>query len=239
MKAYERKIAREFGMVVMLAEPDVLHLREISQRNTSILRVPYAVEVDYFARTRRCQSADSPVFVFVGRLNYLPNADAVNQLITDVWPQLKERWRHGRLRVIGAQPGPRLRSLVASSGVELVADVEDVRTELQDANALLVPMRIGSGVQTKILEAMAARVPVVCSTFANVGLGAEPGHHLLLADSPEEYVQQCQRIIRSKDFERQLVEDAYEWVASRHSVEVFDETFVRSCGELLGRFPHG
>ena len=170
--------------------------------------------------------------MFVGRLGYIPNHDAVRQLVTRVWPAIRTRWPRARLRVVGAGPSRDLRQLIASRNVELAADVEDVRKELEEATALMVPMRLGTGVQTKVLEAMASGVPVICSAFANAGIDAAPGEHLLVADSPQEYVAAAQRLIEEPAFAENLVAGARNWVLDQHAPEVFNTNFIRLCGEV-------
>jgi len=233
MAGFERRIVEEFGRVAVLAQPDLRYLRSLSLRSASVVRVPYAVDLAYFSQTVRRPAADPPVFIFVGRLGYIPNADAVRQLVTRVWPAIKARWPRARLRVVGARPGPGLRSLLASHGVELAADVDDVRREHEQATALLVPMRLGTGVQTKVLEAMAARVPVICSSFANGGLNAIPDEQLLIADTPAEFVRQAERLVRDPRFAERLVATAHHWVSARHSPAAFGESFLGLCGDLV------
>ena len=232
MMSVERAILAEFGRVAVLAHPDRRYLEALSSLTAPIVRVPYAVDLAYFSQTVRRPVADPPLFMFVGRLGYIPNHDAVRQLVTRVWPAIRTRWPRARLRVVGAGPSRDLRQLLASRNVELAADVEDVRKELEEATALMVPMRLGTGVQTKVLEAMASGVPVICSGFANAGINAAPGEHLLVADSPQEYVAAAQRLIEEPAFAENLVAGARRWVLDQHAPEVFNTNFIRLCGEV-------
>jgi glycosyltransferase involved in cell wall biosynthesis len=233
MARFERRIVEEFGRAAALAQPDLRYLRSLSPRSAAVVRVPYSVDLAYFSQTVRRPVADPPQFIFVGRLGYIPNADAVRQLVTTVWPAVRARWPRARLRVVGAGPGSSLRSLLASHRVELAADVDDIRREHEEATALLVPMRMGTGVQTKVLEAMAAGVPVICSTFANAGLNATPGDQLLIADTPQEYVSQAERLVQDANFTEGLVARARTWVSTNHAPAVFKASFLGMCSDLV------
>jgi glycosyltransferase involved in cell wall biosynthesis len=133
---------------------------------------------------------------------------------------------------VGAGPGRGLRALLASRDVELAADVDDVRKELEEATALLVPMRLGTGVQTKVLEAMAAGVPVICSSFANSGINATPGEHLLVADTPAEYVASAEPLITDPALAERLTARARSWVVAQHAPAVFNASFKRAYSEV-------
>ncbi len=214
MMNVERAILAEFGRVAVLAHPDRRYLEALSSLTAPIVQVPYAVDLAYFSQTVRRPVADPPLFMFVGRLGYIPNQDAVRQLVTRVWPAIRTRWPRARLRVVGAGPSRDLRQLLASRNVELAADVEDVRQELEEATALMVPMRLGTGVQTKVLEAMAS---------------------LLVADSPQEYVAAAQRLIEEPAFAENLVAGARRWVLDQHAPAVFNTNFIRLCSEVARR----
>ena len=233
MMTLERIIVEQFGRVAVLAQPDLLHLRSLSPLAAPIIRVPYSVDLAYFSRTIRRPRKDPPLFVFVGRLGYLPNQDAVRQLVTRVWPAIRARWPGARMRVVGARPEKNLRLLLARQGVELAADVDDVRNELEEATALMVPMRMGTGVQTKVLEAMAAGVPVICSAFANGGLNATPSEHLLIAESPDEYVMHAERLVEDPAFSEDLVARARTWVSTQYGSAVFKASFMSLCHDLV------
>jgi polysaccharide biosynthesis protein PslH len=232
MMRAERTIVAQFQRVAVLAQPDLRYLASLSSLPSALVRVPYAVDIAYFSQTVRRQLASPPLFIFVGQLGYIPNQDAVRQLVTRIWPVIRRRWPQARLRVVGAGPGRDLRALLASRDVELAADVADVRTELEDATALLVPMRLGTGVQTKVLEAMAAGVPVICSRFANSGIDATAGEQLLVADTPEEYVARAEPLIQDAAFAARLTARARSWVVAEHAPDLFKASFMRAYGEV-------
>ncbi len=225
MSLQEQRICAEFGRTAILSWEDQVFLSKQGCKAGKVVRLPYPVDVQYFADTVRHPDLTRPIFAFVGRLNYLPNKDAAVQLITRIWPLIKRRIPLARLRIIGARPDGALRRLIADKGGELCADVADIRPALSDIAALIVPMRIGGGVQTKILEAMAARVPVVCSGFASDGIGATPDQHALIADTPEAFADQAIRLVKDQSLSS-LVGSAWDWVSSQYSREQFDSQLL-------------
>jgi uncharacterized protein (UPF0276 family) len=96
-------------------------------------------------------------------------------------------------------------------------------------------MRMGGGIQSKILEAMAARLPVVCSGFANLGISATPGEHLLIAESPSDYVKFTSRLVSDHVAANRLAESAYAWVSATQSQEAFTRHLLESVEKMLQR----
>lgn len=131
--------------------------------------------------------------VFTGAMDYWPNVDAVSWFAAEVLPLLRQRWPALRLHIVGRNPTPAVRAL-AGDAVAVTGTVPDVRPYLQHAAAVVAPLRLARGVQNKVLEAMAMARPVVCATDCIAAIGAEPGRHLLAADTPQEYLAHLDRL---------------------------------------------
>ncbi|HZB97172.1 MAG TPA: glycosyltransferase, partial [Candidatus Sulfotelmatobacter sp.] len=216
MTRYESELCGSFAMVGVVSREDARHLRARAATPRRVVHLPYAVDVDRFSSLPHVAPAD-PTFAFIGRLGYLPNRLAAETLMTTIWPLLQARWPRARLVIAGRDPSPSLRRTARSRGVELLGDVPDVRPILARSSAVLVPMATGGGVQTKLLEAMAAGVPVVCTSFATLGL--EPGgrDHVLQAETPEAFRRQVERLLEQPAFATHLAAGAQRWVRERHS----------------------
>lgn len=130
-----------------------------------------------------------PLMIFSGNLGYFVNADAARWWLDEVAPKLAARLPEARLLVAGARPGRALKRAAARAGANLVASPPDLGALLSRAQVSLAPMRCGSGVPIKILEAWAQGLPVVASPWAAAGTTAEPGRELEIADTPEEWVE--------------------------------------------------
>lgn len=137
--------------------------------------------------------------------------------------------------IAGADPPAWLVRMARRPGVHLARDVPDIRGYLSGATAMFVPMRMGGGVQTKVLEAMASRVPVVCSSHANAGLQATPDEHLLIATSPQEYAQKLSLLIRRPALGEAIRNRAQRWVEEHHSPRAFAGVLVAECEHLAAR----
>src|SRR5262249_16599276 len=144
--------------------------------------------------------------LFVGSMDYHANEDAVLHFASEVWPDLRRRCPGLVFTVVGRRPSARLTRLSSIEGVEVTGAVRDVRPYYREAVAAVAPLRIGGGSRLKILEAMAAGVPVVSSTLGAEGLDVTRDHNILIADSPAEYATALSRIYQDRSVWRALSE---------------------------------
>jgi glycosyltransferase involved in cell wall biosynthesis len=124
----------------------------------------------------------APKIVFVGLMDYSPNVEAATSFTQHIWPLLRERFPNLELWIVGASPAPAVLQLGAVEGVTVTGTVPDVRPYYRDVLAAIVPLRTGGGTRLKILEAMAAGVPVISTPLGAEGLSVTPGENILMAD---------------------------------------------------------
>lgn len=201
------------------------------ERRQLLARVPGAqvhvvgngVDTAYFnAAAGAAERAD---IVFVGSMNYHANIDAAVWMAREVWPAVRLQNPALRLCLVGCDPAPEVRALSAVEGVVVTGTVEDLRPYYGRALAAVAPLRSGSGTRLKILEAMAAGVPVVSTTLGAEGLEVQPGRDFIVADSAAEMSRALldlardagarQRLIASA---RGVVESLYDWSALARSL---------------------
>lgn len=139
---------------------------------------------------------DPSRILFLGSLDWRPNQDGVRVLIDDVFPRVQRAEPTARLVVVGRKPPPWLKELASRPGVELHADVPDVRPFLHAAGVLAVSLRVGGGSRLKILEALATGLPVVTTTVGVEGLRLIDGEHCDVADTAEAFAAALVDVLR-------------------------------------------
>ena len=159
--------------------------------------------------------------LFLGNFQHLPNLDACDHLMAEIWPRVRARRPEARLTVVGAHAPERLRRWDGRDGIEVVGAVPEVLPYYQRYRLLVAPIRAGSGTRLKILEAMACELPVVSTSLGAEGIDARAGEHLLIADSPGQIADAVERLLADDDLRdrlaasgRRLVEAGYDWDAS-------------------------
>ncbi len=119
--------------------------------------------------------------VFVGSMNYHANIEAACWFVKRIWPQVRKSFPEWRFTLVGSDPHPDVLALGEERGVEVTGTVPDVRPYYREAVAAVVPLRVGGGTRLKILEAMAAGVPVISTPLGAEGLDLSPGKDILIA----------------------------------------------------------
>jgi glycosyltransferase involved in cell wall biosynthesis len=186
-RKYERFERHAFAsvsrVVTVSAEDAELAHERFGASNIDV--VDNGVDVDYYRDVR--PESHSYDILYLGALDWRPNLDALGLLLDIVFPAVRASLPQARLRIVGRRPPVWLRErIVGMEGVELHADVPDVRPHLAASAVLAVPLRIGGGSRLKILEALAAGLPVVSTRVGAEGLALSPEEDYTLADTPEE-----------------------------------------------------
>jgi polysaccharide biosynthesis protein PslH len=177
---------------------------------------------------------DDHELLYVGQLGYRPNEAAVIQLIDEVLPLVRRAVPDARLRIVGREPGDAVRRR-AGPFVEVVGEVPEVMPYLRAARVLVVPLLAGSGTRLKILEAMAAGIPVVTTAVGAAGLDATPGRHLLIGDTPAELAEHAADVLTDGHLARSLSESARLLVESCYDWPVVAQPMLDLHADLTGR----
>ncbi len=203
LRRYEAQVAKSAHRVIAVSEADRAALLAL-EPTLNIAVVPNGVDAAYSGAIP-WQGQDSRRLVFVGSMDFRPNIDAMVWFCHHILPLIRQEEPQASLTIVGRQP-PTAAQRLASEAVTVTGEVADVRPYLAQAAALVVPLRFGGGTRFKVLEALAARVPVVSTTLGAEGIGAIDGQELLLADDPQAFAQAVLRLFRQPELTERLTE---------------------------------
>ncbi len=202
---------------------------------------PIPIDLDYYTpRPAGRPRPAHPTVLFTGLLLHPPNVDAALFFLREVWPLVRARHPQARFQVAGAMPAAELRAACARTpGVELHADVPDIRPLFWDAAVYVVPMRFGGGVRQKVLEAWAMQVPVVLTRMAAEGSAARADRNAFLVDDPAAMAAEISRLITRPADAEAHVRQAYVDVRDAHGLASacagFEELVQRATAVARGR----
>lgn len=183
---YERAVLQRANRVVAVSRDDATLLGERFGVPDAAV-VDNGVDVSYFAAVGATRRPDPKQILFLGSLDWRPNLDGIDLLLTRVMPEVLATEPDAHLTVVGRNPPPALvRRLRREPNVELHADVDDVRPYLARSSVMAVPLRIGGGSRLKILEAIASGLPVVSTRIGCEGLIFEPGRDLSVVENEDQ-----------------------------------------------------
>jgi sugar transferase (PEP-CTERM/EpsH1 system associated) len=186
VRRYEAWLGKQFDACSVNAprERDVL----AGYVHTPISVIPNGVDLEYFEPTRSSGRSYVPNrLVFTGNMSYRPNVEAVQHLVTEVLPRIRREIPDVQLCIVGMDPTPAVQRLAEGDRVVVTGKVDDIRPYFDSAAVAVAPLRVARGLQNKVLEAMAMRVPVVASPAAFEGVSAVAGRDLLVAADPTAF----------------------------------------------------
>lgn len=225
MFSCEGDACRRAGHVIAVSEIDASRMREIYEV-TRISAIPTGVDLDFFAPPATVEPRQD--LVFVGSMDWIPNIDAVNYFLDEIFPKINARRPETTLAIVGRTPGAELRARVANDPrITITGTVPDVRPWLWGARLSVVPLRIGGGTRLKIYEAMAARLPVVSTAIGAEGLATDAPHNIRLADDPEAFARECTGLLDDEAERCRMADAAYAMVSQQFSWERVATAFER------------
>lgn len=157
--------------------------------------------------------------VFIGSMNYEPNVDGVLYFAREILPIILKMRPDAVLEIVGTNPTAEVRSLAAHGSIRVIGAVDEIAPYLRDAQISVVPLRMGSGTRLKIVEALAAKSPVVSTTIGAEGLSLENGVHLNIEDDAVGFANACVRLLDNPELRCRMATDGYRQVQSAYSWE--------------------
>jgi sugar transferase (PEP-CTERM/EpsH1 system associated) len=173
----------------------------------ALLRLP-SEQMRFKSLSSRRKSLGAKI-IFIGTMNYHPNADAVQYFAEHIFPLIRQKCPQAGFEIVGRCPPRSVMRLDRFEGIKVVGEVADARPYLLRADVSVAPMRIARGVQNKVLEAMAMGIPVVATAGAVQGIEVSDGQEVLIGNYPEEFAAQVIRLLSDADLRKTITTNAW------------------------------
>jgi sugar transferase (PEP-CTERM/EpsH1 system associated) len=220
--AYENIIFEYFETKVIISDEDRKYIYHPERQSIHI--ITNGIDTEFFHPSANQENKFD--LVFVGNMSYAPNIETAEFIVEEVLPLLKNKYPDIQLLLAGAEPAKRVQVLANQEGVTLKAGLEDIREAYGSGKIFFAPMLIGTGLQNKLLEAMAMEKPCVTSSLANKALMATHGENILVGDTPEDYAREIFELMGNADLCRKLgvngrtyVQESFSWKSSTGELE--------------------
>jgi len=216
LRRFELAACRRADRVLVVSDEDRDGLIALApDLGNRVETVPIGVDTNYFGVVKR--KADSKTLLSIGTMYWPPNVDSMLYFCREILPGIKRQVPDVRLNIVGAKPTPAITAL-ADETVTVTGSVPDVRPWAEDCGAFVVPLRAGSGMRVKILNALAMGLPVVSTTIGAEGIAITDNENILLADGPDAFAQTTIRLLRDGELAariaaggRRLMAEQYAW----------------------------
>ena len=196
-------------------------------RREEIVVVPNGVEFDRYSYQGEDKEYD---LIFSGNMGYAPNVDAAEYLVKEIVPQLIKKFPNLRLVLCGATPSPRVQAL-QSEHVLVTGWVDSMAEWYAKSKIFIAPMRMGTGLQNKLLEAMSMHLPCITSPLAARPLIEADMHHAVMScASTAAFAEEIERLLTDEKHYRELSDAGYQYVHQYYdwgsAVEVLNRLIV-------------
>jgi sugar transferase (PEP-CTERM/EpsH1 system associated) len=211
LKTYEPEMVKNYDRSIVVSEKDKDFIN-----HSRVVTIPLGIDTREFSPGKN-KLPTNKVIAFTGNMGYFPNKNAILWFLKNCWEVIKKQVPGTQLIIAGKNPGPGIKKYNNGDSVQVPGYVDSVAAVLQEARLAIAPLQSGSGMQFKILEAMACTLPVVTST---IGLGTIPAlnnESILVADDPNDFAQCCIRL---------LTEDTLAKTIGKKAMQIVQKTFT-------------
>ena len=200
-------------------------LLKITERD-HIYVIPNGVDINYFKPSfnQKCSGAD---LLFIGAMDYLPNADAMLYFCREIFPIIKSHISDVKLHIIGKNPPAEILQLEEIDGVEVGGHDEskeisaaggyiDVRPYYDKCSVFIVPLRIGSGTRYKILDTLSKGKPIVSTSIGCQGIEVTDGMNIIIRDKPYDFAKATVNLLNNKNLQEKLIKNGRKLITEKY-----------------------
>jgi polysaccharide biosynthesis protein PslH len=230
-KQFEPGVLHRVDAAVVYTERDARLLADHTPEGV-LSQIPFGTDfVERF--TGANGTVEGADVLFFGSFVHFPNVDAARRLKNAIFPLVRARHPRSSLYIVGEDP-PSEFEATEDGGIVVTGRVADLKPYITRAAVVAVPLRLGSGMRVKVLEALAAGKPVVASRLAMEGLAVVDGEQFLTAETDDEFAERISLVLDDRDLRARLGSGARAWAERNLTWEAtldrFDELYKRLLG---------
>ena len=234
VRPYEAALCRDFDRVFLVGARDVEEIAKTAPLTNAVVQ-PHGQDVPPLARVRAAKR-EAGAIVMSGVMATYTNVNAATWFAREIFPRVEKQLPDASFWIVGRQPQREVKALARPPRVVVTGEVPDVYDWLLRAEVGVAPLRIGAGMQNKLVQAMASELPVVATSVANEGIAATPEAHLLLRDQPQAFADAVIGLLRDAAARERLgraarsfVEQHWTWEANfEQQLRVFQDVAARA-----------
>jgi sugar transferase (PEP-CTERM/EpsH1 system associated) len=227
VRAFERTLAGSAARISLATEREAaLFRRAVADRRVEAIPNGVEVETSTTART-------PGLLILAGAMDYAANEEAATIAARQVLPLVRAFVPNATLRIVGRNPGRKVRALGNLPGVVVTGEVRDIAPEISKAEVSLIPLRVVRGVPTKVLESFAHGVAVVTTPAVLDAVGASAGVHALAADDPDGLASAAVSLLRDADLRARIGQAGRTLASERFRWDLFESEMLGLVEEVV------
>lgn len=228
LRKYEAKMFDIYDKLTIIVQADKKEIKH--PRQEEIIVLPNGVDNSYF-EYKAPQEKEFDI-IFSGGMSYAPNVVAANYLGKEIMPLVWEKLPNAKLVIAGANPASTVKNL-ESDNIKVTGWVDDMKEYYGKSKIFIAPMQIGTGLQNKLLEAMAMNLPCITSTLANEALVATPNENILIANTPQENANQIISLLTNSQLAQNIAKSGNDFVKINYRWETYGKLLENVLKEAI------
>jgi len=232
-KEFELNSLRKFDLFITCSDRDASVLKK-DIKDTPHVTVPWCMEVPN--EHRKPEKKDIYNLVFVGSMYWEPNRDAILWFVKEIFPFLREKVKKVRLLIVGSYPSMEIQRLNNNEDIIVKGFVPDIIKVWLETDIFIAPIRLGSGVNVKVIEAMSYGIPTVTTAKGAEGLNAIAGEHFLMTNTPDEFLDSVQYLIENIEVRESLGLKSREYVLKYHEIDKVMDLFEKVLTDVIRKW---
>jgi glycosyltransferase involved in cell wall biosynthesis len=216
---YERLAAEKSSASFVVSMVD---RNEIRHHRIRVL--PLGIDGDQYSKG---VAASDPIVLLTGNMSYQPNIDAALWFASRCWPAISSANPNALFVIAGNRPSAAVRNLAINPTIRVTGNVPIMTDVIRSAQVAVAPMQSGSGMQFKILEAMACGLPVVTTSLGLGDIRAKPNSEIVIADTPTDFIDATIKLLASSELRSRLGDSGQHFVYNHHTWDSINTAFER------------
>jgi glycosyltransferase involved in cell wall biosynthesis len=165
-------------------------------------------------------------------MTHKANIDAIMHFHQHIWPLIRQRVPDAQWMIVGAWPPPEILALDGHQGVCVYSNVPDVKPFIRESAVYIAPLRIGSGVKVKIMEALAMGKAIVATPVAAEGMGLLVGQNVEIAELDDQFADVIIRLWADSTCRSQMEQHARQTAIERFGIDAGARTLTQIYQQL-------
>jgi polysaccharide biosynthesis protein PslH len=213
LKKYELEALDKFDGIAAITKTDADFFKKTGTK-TPIVDIPFGINLNKFQLSDG--EYEFPSLFHIGSMNWMPNEEGIDWFLNKVWDLIYKKMPDLKIYLAGREMPDWLINY-KKTNVEVVGEVENAQDFINSKAIMIVPLFSGSGIRIKIIEGMALGKAIISTRLGAEGIHYEDNKNILIANTPEEFVIQIEKCIKSKElcetigfYARKIIEEEYD-----------------------------
>ncbi|MDX9891505.1 MAG: glycosyltransferase family 4 protein [Bacteroidales bacterium] len=213
LKKYELSVLQKIDGFMAISSVDYNFFINNTQVNGKV--IPFGIEIDHYEPDEDYLPSKTPELFHIGSMNWLPNKEGIEWFLDQVWPKIIDAFPTITFTIAGRSIPEKFYQL-KTDAFHIAGEVEDAKQFMLSKDIMIVPLLSGSGIRIKIIEGMALGKTIITTSIGAEGLDISDGVNILLANTPEEFLEKVTLCVNSPEICKIIGENARNYVALHH-----------------------